>query len=230
MKKKIFSTLACFMLCFATLFMVAGCGSEQTSNEEPKTPITQEQAMSVTSTAVQAMQSQDKILMTCQFTDDIEIKTLQIGDACYSYRYIDVSKMLGAGSYSIIRKWSEKINGQDRYTIYTEDEGKESGKAVKKTYSKETEDSAVLEFNNYFNLNELGEFFEAYTQGEQTYVVFTRDDDFKITLTIKNNMIRTIKIDFANSMVVNVTYGDEVTETIPTRPTDVSWIDLDSQT
>lgn len=223
--KKIFSTLACFMLCFVTLFMVAGCGSEQGETEQPKTPITQEQAMSITSTAVEAMQSQDKILMTSQFTKNIEIKTLQIGDAVYSYIYEDVSNYLGAGSYSITRNWSEKIAGQDKFTIYTEAESKQSNNEVEKSYSKQTKDSAFLKFDDYFNLNELGEFVEAYTQGEHTYVAFTMKDNNRITLSIKDNMIRTIKIDFANSMVINVSYGNEVTEVIPTRPTDVNWGD-----
>lgn len=218
MKKKIFSTLACLMLCFTAMFMVSGCGEK-----DDKTPIAEEKAMEVMATAMESMQEYEKFMISGSFSmmvpDEgaygMSLKYIMVEDTSYS----EESTIMG-DEYEKIASWEYLVDGT--YTLYTKAESSEGAEYSYETYSAEDGGSSAIDFED------LGNFLEAYTKGEKTYIVLdseTMGMPCTLTVIIENNLIRTMRIDVASVVTfdMHLTYGDEVTEVIPTRPTDVKW-------
>lgn len=271
MKKKIFSTLACFMLCFVTLFMVAGCKDK----EEVKTPVAEEQAMQMITTAATEMEEQNKFninMSISAFNEQLmTMKMLQIDNESYTEMKVAgmlIDSMFGGNSYEAdgttsqeeveyLKIYSWLLLGVDsKQTSYAKMETKMVGSEdIETSYLK---DFALpfdeIKFDGMADTSSLGSFVEAYTKGEETYIIFQANDvenDFssslftgagsmKFTIVIKNNKLTSVKADmtfqiegmpFTISFEVGVKCGDDVTESIPELPTlpeGTDWIPADS--
>lgn len=179
--------------------------------------------MEVMATAMESMQEYEKFMISGSYsmtvpgegTYGMSLKYIMVGDTSYSEESTTLND-----EYEKIASWEYLADGT--YTLYTKAETNEGTEYTYETYSAEYGGSSAIDFED------LGNFLEAYTKGGKTYIVLdaeTMGMPCTLTVVIENNLIRTMRIDVSSAITfdMNLTYGDEVVEDIPTRPTDVKW-------
>ena len=217
MKKKIFSIITCFMLCFSAMFMMTGCGEE-----DNKTPISEVEAMSTMTAAMEAMESETIISMSGGLEGFMQINMIVTESIVYTNTNMEI---FGATSESWTRKEGDDWIQYDKSTFTYQEEGKEPTTTI--NYTKQTltdfEDPKDSVFEESVG-EDFGEFVKAYIQDGETVIVFDQLDEetgetAKLTLTIKDGKLR--KIQAGSGLVsidFEIKYGEEITETIPELP------------
>lgn len=191
MKRKIFSILACFMLCFTSLFAVTGCGTQDSTppKEEVETPVEQDVAVSAMSTAFNALKDQNKMMLNMSVSAGFASETYEL----YAYKiltinsnsYEEMTDKTGAifGSTSNIEyekdtEWSFPTETAGKSDFYSIEETKYTdGTPTKFEYRKgysisELDEEEMFSYVESLSGTLLENFLKAYTKGEQTYIVF----------------------------------------------------------
>ena len=236
MKKKIFSIITCFMLCFSAMFMMTGCGDE----EDDKTPISEVEAMEIMTSAMTAMEEETIISMTGEMsltmydeTISMAIETVATEEESYMSVYVSYDGIFS----SIVESWYKQEDVWVMYTKSTETSYEEVEPLSQTDYIKQIltdfenpKDSTIGQYTN----KNLGDFISAYVKDGETVITFEQIDELGITeggeikLTVKDGKIRKVKFTILMmSIECNLKYGDEVTETIPGLPSpEEGWTDV----